>query len=587
MYNPLYMNPKAHEGGNSNHKIFQLEQELKELREKYNRLQHSEFRYRMIFDHSYVSIWEEDYSEVYKLLKELKNQGVGDITRYLHTHPEVVHNLARRIRVLDVNNATLQMYNAASKEEFLGSLGKTFVPDSFNSFIHEMEAVAAGKRYYEGETVGRKLTGEIMDLLLRITIPEKEGQGDYSRVLVSLMDITARKQRERENIRLLRLAESLRTTSLALTASLNRDEIVDIILDECKKSITYSSVSVWQYTDTQFSLTHHRSDFVEPLALDELEKSYNDPYSLLSQTLQKKGEPVLITDTRDVEACSLETRVRSFLAMPIIVRDACVGIINFCGDQPGMFSEETLSTLEAYINSAAVALENSRLYAEAQREISERKQAEEQLRSSLQEKKILLMEIHHRVKNNLNVVASLLNLQSNQIESVEQARKALQLSQSRVHSMALVHEKLYQSSELARIDMNDYISRIVEELVQLYADESRIELDLHIEDIALTITQAVPFGLLLNELVTNSLIHAFPDGRQGKISIRLSSEAERECSLGVCDTGIGFSDTTGMTDRTSLGLQLVEVLSEQLHGVAQLSNDGGACFRLSFPLEPA
>ena len=153
--------------------------------------------------------------------------------------------------------------------------------------------------------------------------------------------------------------------------------------------------------------------------------------------------------------------------------------------------------------------------------------------------------------------------------------------------MALVHEKLYQSSELAHIDISDYVSRMVEELVQLYADESRIELDLHIENIALTITQAVPFGLLLNELVTNSLIHAFPDGQQEKISVRLSSEAEGECSLEVCDTGIGFSDTTGMTDRTSLGLQLVEVLSEQLHGVAQLSNNGGACFRLSFPLEPA
>src|SRR6056297_3534862 len=382
MYNPLYMNPKAHEGGNSNHKIFQLEQELKELREKYNRLQHSEFRYRMIFDHSYVSIWEEDYSEVYKLLKELKNQGVGDIVRYLHTHPEVVKQLALMIRVLDVNQATLQMYNAATKEEFLGSLGKTFVPDSLNSFIHEMEAVAAGKRYYEGETVGKKLTGEIMDLLLRITIPEEEGQGDYSKVLVSLMDITARKQRERENVRLLRLAESLRTTSLALTASLNRDKVIDIILDECKENIIFTSVSVWQYVDARFSLTHHRSDFTEPLALDELGKRYNEAHSFLSQTLQRQGKPVLISDTRDIEECSFEKKVHSFLAIPIIVRGACVGIINFCGDRPGMFSEETLATLEAYINSAAVALENSRLYEEAQKEISERKQAEEQLRSS-------------------------------------------------------------------------------------------------------------------------------------------------------------------------------------------------------------
>ncbi len=581
------MNPKAHEGGSSDPKVFQLEQELKELREKYNRLQHSEFRYRMIFDHSYVSIWEEDYSEVYKLLEEIKRQGVGDVVHYLRTHPEVVKDLARMIRVLDVNNATLQMYNAASKEEFLGSLGKTFIPESFNSFIHEMEAVAAGKRYYEGETVGRKLTGEVMDLLLRITIPEEAGEGDYSKVLVSLMDITARKQRERENLRLLRLAESLRTTTLALTASLNRDKIIDIILDECKQNINYSAVSVWQYSNAQFSLTHHRSDFTEPLASDELGRRYNDPHSILSQSLQREGKPVLVSDTRDIELCSFEKKVRSFLAMPIIVRDACVGIINFCGDRPGMFSEETLATLEAYINSAAVALENSRLYGEAQREISERKQVEEQLRCSLEEKNILLMEIHHRVKNNLNVVASLLNLQADQIESADQARKALQLSQSRVHSMALVHEKLYQSSELAHIDMSDYISKMVEEIVHLYADESRIELELHIEEIALTITQAVPFGLLLNEIVTNSLIHAFPDGQQGRISVCLSAESEGKCSLEVCDTGIGFSDTKKLDDGTSLGLQLVEVLSEQLHGDAQLSNDGGACFRLTFPIVPA
>jgi len=217
------------------------------------------------------------------------------------------------------------------------------------------------------------------------------------------------------------------------------------------------------------------------------------------------------------------------------------------------------------------------------RDITEWKRAEEKLKASLEEKEILLKEIHHRVKNNLQVISSLLKLQSGYIED-ERYAEMFKDSQERVKSMALVHEKLYQSEDLARIDFAGYIESVVEELRRAYgAETAGIGIKIEVEDIRLGVDQAIPCGLIINELVSNSLKHAFPEGEGGEIRIAMRQVGEDEVELEVSDNGIGLPESVEIRNAKSLGLHLVSMLAEdQLVGGIKLDRTKGTRFRIRF-----
>jgi PAS domain S-box-containing protein len=216
------------------------------------------------------------------------------------------------------------------------------------------------------------------------------------------------------------------------------------------------------------------------------------------------------------------------------------------------------------------------------RDITERKRAEEQLRVALKEKEVLLKEIHHRVKNNLAVISSLLNMQSKYIKD----RKTLEVfreSQNRVKTMALIHTKLYQSTDLARIDFADYIKKLAADLFDSYRLEpDSISLLLNVENVQLDVNVAIPCGLIINELLSNALKHAFPEGHRGEVRISLHLEDET-VTLMVADNGIGFPGDIDFRNTESLGLQLVTALVMQLGGEIELTRDKGSTFRISFP----
>jgi two-component sensor histidine kinase len=215
-------------------------------------------------------------------------------------------------------------------------------------------------------------------------------------------------------------------------------------------------------------------------------------------------------------------------------------------------------------------------------DITERKRAEEQVQASLQEKEVLLKEIHHRVKNNLQVISSLLYLRSKNIEDQE-ALEMFQDSQNRVRSMALVHERLYQSKDLARIDFAEYVRSLTNYLFRSYGVHSNvIQLKVNMDDASLGVDTAVPCGLMLNELISNSLKHAFPDGREGEVRIELRSDNNSEFTLIVSDDGVGFPQDLDFRDAQSLGLQLVNNLVAQLKGTIELDGSGGTAFKITF-----
>jgi two-component sensor histidine kinase len=204
----------------------------------------------------------------------------------------------------------------------------------------------------------------------------------------------------------------------------------------------------------------------------------------------------------------------------------------------------------------------------------------------LQQKELLLKEIHHRVKNNLQMISSLLRLQSGSVKDPE-VLDLLRESQSRVRSLALVHQQLYSSTDLAKVDFAEHVAGFVVELFRMYNAESRrIAFKLDLENVLLDIDTAIPSGLLLNELLVNSLKHAFPGGPkdgQGEISIGLHAREPRGFILTVSDNGVGLPKELNISKPESLGLRLVCGLTEQLRGTIQHSSGPGTEFKLTVP----
>ncbi len=214
-----------------------------------------------------------------------------------------------------------------------------------------------------------------------------------------------------------------------------------------------------------------------------------------------------------------------------------------------------------------------------------RKRAEEQIQNDLKEKEILLKEIHHRVKNNLQVVSSLLSLQSDYVRDKE-ALQMFKESRDRVKSMALVHEKLYRSKDLARINFEEYIRSLVQNLYRAYgADPSRIELHLDVKNIHLGMDFAIPCGLIINELVSNALKYAFPPSweREKKIWISFHKIKSNEIELIVQDSGVGIPENLDIRNSGSLGMRLVSILAEdQLHAKINIERKQGTKFQIKF-----
>ncbi|MHC9539314.1 MAG: histidine kinase dimerization/phosphoacceptor domain -containing protein [Vulcanimicrobiota bacterium] len=216
------------------------------------------------------------------------------------------------------------------------------------------------------------------------------------------------------------------------------------------------------------------------------------------------------------------------------------------------------------------------------KDITERRDAELQLKTSLKEKEILLKEIHHRVKNNMQIISSLLNLQAVQAKDPT-LTELLQESKNRVRSMALIHEKLYRSTDLAHIDFSEYIRSLTESLFKTFRKRG-VSYSVESKDAYLDIDKAIPCGLILNELISNTLKHAFPDGKTGKVSISFSISDDRQAVLSVSDNGIGFPPGLDCSSTSTLGIQLVNDLTSQLGGSVALSREKGAAFMITFQL---
>lgn len=219
-----------------------------------------------------------------------------------------------------------------------------------------------------------------------------------------------------------------------------------------------------------------------------------------------------------------------------------------------------------------------------QQEIVFRKEAEKQLVNSLREKEVLLKEIHHRVKNNLQIIYSLLNLNSRQVKD-EQTLNILRESQNRIKSIALVHEFFFRSAEMRKIDFSQYIKKLIDELKSVSKPGPLIKTEMENKQFFLDIDTAIPCGLILNELISNSLKYAFPTNKKGTITVKFLSEKTKGIKMIVEDDGIGFSRKNDNRFPETLGLQLVKALVNQINGTMDFSSKNGTSVTIIFPRE--
>ena len=311
----------------------------------------------------------------------------------------------------------------------------------------------------------------------------------------------------------------------------------------------------------------------------------------LTDYVIKTRAPILIPDRvsevlaeRGIEL--IGTPCQCYLAVPILIDARVIGVIAVQDyERSNIYDASHVELLTTFASQAAIAITNAHLYEAVEQELTDRKQAEAALRAALAEKTVLLKEIHHRVKNNLQVVTSLLNLQQNRTQD-EQLLDTLASTRNRVRSMALIHEKLYQSHNLANLDLASYLTALCRQLHSSAGNvQNRVRMESAVTPLSLTIglDQAVPCGLVINELVSNALKYAFPGERTGRIQVSLECPAPREVLLTVADDGVGLPAALNPGQTESLGLKLVSLLTDQLHGTITFERGSGTVVQVRFP----
>lgn len=311
----------------------------------------------------------------------------------------------------------------------------------------------------------------------------------------------------------------------------------------------------------------------------------------------KTGKAELIGDTTKDKRYRLDDQQRySEIAVPIISNGEVIGVIDSENSVKNYFSEQDLKILETIASMAAAKIEQARAYevinthreelrhkvdertSELQNALQKLQDSYDQIKQSNLEKETLLREIHHRVKNNLQIVSSLLNLSARNINNIE-AENVFKDCQNRIKSMAVIHEQLYGKGNLSKIDAPKYVREICTQLIHSYNAKDSVEIAYNLEQLNFNVETSVPFGLIINEAIVNSLKHAF-DNKKGMINIELSKSNDT-IKLQVRDNGKGFDVKQ---NHETIGLELIDTLTEQMEGQLILSSSpNGTSLIISFP----
>ncbi len=540
----------------------------------------------------------------------LELQSVGrDITALKQTeaalreseerYRQVVETMLEGIWMIDVENYTT--YVNPRMAELLGYTADEMIGKDLFYFMDESgQAIAIqnldhGKQGVKAQHDFRFKTKTGQDLWTLIsTNPLHDDAGIYSGALATFTDITQRKQAEallqqREQALRQRVdqEQALSRVIKAIRQSLELNDIFATATVEVAQLLQVDRSAIVQYLSERHCWKHIAEHRHNPALPNMVGTEIADQDNPIAAQL-KQFKVVRIDDSNALEDEINQKIARifpgSWLLVPLIVDQSLWGSFSlFRAKQISPWTEEQVGLVQTIADQLAIAIQQAQAFERTQTEIAERRQAETHLRAALSEKEVLLKEIHHRVKNNLQIVSGLLQLQAQSLQD-SPAVQALRESQNRVESMSLIHKKLYIASDLEQIDAADYIQSLATSLLTTYkVSPGAIALQVDVEPVILSLDQGIPCGLIINELVSNALKYAFPTNQPGEIRIQLR-QIGHELELIIQDNGIGLPDHLDLANIESLGLSLVYALStEQLEGSLTVDRSQGTIFKIRFP----
>lgn len=417
----------------------------------------------------------------------------------------------------------------------------------------------------------------------------EQGRGVYNKdgkLLATegfITDISEKKNIEDEIIKKNHELAILNQIGQALSKLAKSDEIINTIFQMSGKLFDTSNLYIGLYDKDLNEISF-------PIyCIDGKEVSVSSRVfskGITEYVIKNKIPLFLIKDTmkrlNDMEIEAQGKECKSILAVPMMIGDTAIGVITIQDyEHENAYSVSQIELLTTIASQAAVSLENAKLYDKVHSELTFRKKTEIELLKSLQEKELLLKEIHHRVKNNLQVMSSLLRLQSRYIKD-QTILDIFKESENRIQSMAIVHSKLYSAKDYENIDFADYVKSLISNIVSTYAMlSSRIHIKHEIEKILFNIDTTIPLGLIINELISNAIKYAFPD-HEGEILIKLTHFENNSYELVIKDNGKGIPEEMMQGKSDSLGLKLVTLLTGQIGGNIIINNEKGTEFKIQF-----
>ncbi len=499
-------------------------------------------------------------------------------------------------------NAQAEAMFGYSREELIGRPLEMLLPDRLREvhLYHRLEYMTHPRTRSMGlglDLAGRRKDGSQFPVEISLSYVETAN----GRLVMSFItDISQRQQTQQVIERTAQRIARLQAITAALSEALTPAEVAVIVIEQGLAAVKASAGSIALLDETGLNLELLQAVGYSP----ELVAAWRQfPLTAAAPIARavRTGQPVFQESVermaeQNPELLPHRTDGRSALAaIPLMVKGRVLGGMGLSFDEPQVFSEEDRAFILAIARQCAQALERAQLYEAAQQEIVTRKQTEAQLKALLQEKEVLLREVHHRVKNNLQAVSNLLYLQMAQMTD-PQVQEMFRDVQNRIKSIALIHEQLYQTKDLAQINFAEYIAGLVKYLVHSYkVDPGSIKLNLVIDQVPLDVDTAVPLGIIINELVSNILKHAFPpdegepaaERSPDEIEIVLKDQEAGQFLLSIRDNGIGLPAEFDLLNTSSVGLQLVKMLTDYMQGLIEIEQKPGTTFRIRFGIPDA
>jgi PAS domain S-box-containing protein len=482
--------------------------------------------------------------------------------------PVVVYETDATGRITFANTTALDLFGYTKEELEAGmSLFQLVVPADTERARAVFRRRMSGKKVGRMEYTGLRKDGSTFNMAARSALIRQDGAVVGQRGV--MLDVTEQKRAEE---RVKEHTHTIETLNRIMTEGNRATDVQSFIEAATKLACELMHFDIGGIylidADARYATLQYGQGLPET-ARDAIEKiPYHDaPFS----AILIDGGPLFAEDYVTFLPQHAPLGVASLASVPLYSRDTIIGALNVGSAIRHTFSQTEKALLVAIGNEAGTVIAKL--------------QADASVRAALKEKETLLKEIHHRVKNNMQVVSSLMSLQADRATNVE-AQAVLTASQSQIRSMALIHEKLYSSDTLSEIEFAGYVGSLINELLQMYhVAPDAVTITTDIEDVRFGVDIAMPCALILNELVSNCLKYAFPDGRVGEVIVGMQY-ADGTYTLTVADNGVGFPADVDFRATGSLGMQLVTALVDQLDGTIDMNRENGTSFVISFSPAP-